>query len=120
MSNDLPSLSSVLSLLMHEDSRRKAMGLNHEHIGEISDENNGVFAAGWKNKNNMNFSRRNFPVNNGEKKTIICSYCKKSGHHRDKCWSLQGNPDRFMTSEKYSAESKENDRQTGEKRFGFS
>lgn len=23
---------------------------------------------------------------------ITCSYCKKAGHHKDKCWSLHGHP----------------------------
>lgn len=26
------------------------------------------------------------------KSNIICSFCKKIGHHRDRCWSLHGYP----------------------------
>ena len=26
------------------------------------------------------------------KSDLVCSYCKKNGHHKDKCWELHGRP----------------------------
>ena len=31
-------------------------------------------------------------MDRGGKNDLVCSYCKKPGHHKDKCWQLHGRP----------------------------
>ncbi|MFV0960785.1 hypothetical protein QML37_31165 [Klebsiella pneumoniae] len=85
MNHDLPPLSSVLSLLMREDSRRRAMGITPENDSENSEHTKAVFATDWKNKGNF---CKKFHPHGSDKKTIICSYCKKGGAFKRKMMEL--------------------------------
>ncbi|MFA1236634.1 hypothetical protein, partial [Klebsiella pneumoniae] len=67
MSNELPSLSSVFSMLIREESRRKAMGIQ-EDIPEKTSGENVVFAAHQKYKGANNYCQKR-----DDKRNMVCS-----------------------------------------------
>ncbi|CAN6459804.1 unnamed protein product [Victoria cruziana] len=82
----MPSFNTVCAMIQREETRKKVMredGEKKENSGQVAfvatDVNEGTVALRTESRGRGRSS-------------IICSHCKKPGHHRDKCWSLHGHP----------------------------
>ncbi|XP_031486330.1 uncharacterized protein LOC116254857 [Nymphaea colorata] len=96
MAHDLPSLASVLSLLMREESRRKAMGMLADGYQEIPNEEKLAFAT--SNNAYSTTGERSFKYKREDSRKVKCTHCKRNGHSRDSCWFLHGKPEKGQNS----------------------
>ena len=111
MMNPLPTMAQAFSLLIQEEKQREFKPANQIPMESISlnmnsSNNNGKgsigrsYKASFSNDNysgntsgNNNYGGSNyFPANNSNRSAMVCSYCKKTGHIREKCYKLIGYP----------------------------
>ncbi|KAF7802209.1 Retrovirus-related Pol polyprotein from transposon RE1 [Senna tora] len=76
----LPSLREVLSIVRHEESRRKLM---LESLANSDSVNGSALAVHGVSHN---------PGNGQKKGRPWCDHCHRTGHVKDKCWKLHGKP----------------------------
>ena len=83
-----PTFDEAVSKLMKEESRIQSLK------GEI--EGSACITKGYRQpgKNQGQYPRNGSKINSdrGGKNDYVCSYCKKPGHLKDKCWQLHGKP----------------------------
>ncbi|KAK0582355.1 hypothetical protein LWI29_024584 [Acer saccharum] len=88
---DLPSLNEAIGIIRGEESRRgvmlesktverSAMIMKEAKRGGSSNNNNS-YAGGWSETAKF-----------GSRDPVVCTYCKKPYHTRDRCWKLHGKP----------------------------
>ena len=88
---DLPSLNEAIGIIRGEESRRgvmlesktverSAMIMKEAKRGG-SNNNNNSYAGGWSETAKF-----------GSRDPVVCTYCKKPYHTRDRCWKLHGKP----------------------------
>nr|XP_010318432.2 uncharacterized protein LOC101252423 [Solanum lycopersicum] len=112
MMNPLPTMAQAFSLLIQEKKQREFKPANQIPVESISlnvnsSNNNGKGSTGRNYKasfsndkysgntsgNNNNYGGSNyFPGNSSNRSAMVCSYCKKTGHIREKCYKLIGYP----------------------------
>ena len=110
MMNPLPTMAQAFSLLIQEEKQREFKPANQISMESISlnvnsSNNNGKGSTGRNYKasfsndkysgntsgNNNNYGGSNyFPANNSNRSVMVCSYCKKTRHIREKCYKLIG------------------------------
>ena len=78
-----PTFDEAVTKLMQEESRLQVLK------GAI--EGNAYFTKG---QNNSGQSQNQYQKKNESKKgnrdSVVCNYCKRTGHTKDKCWKLHG------------------------------
>ena len=83
-----PTFDEAVSKLIQEESRLQALK------GEV--EGSAYITKGFKysGQNQSQYPRNGTKteMDRGGKSDLVCSYCKKIGHHKDKCWQLHGRP----------------------------
>ncbi|TMW80278.1 hypothetical protein EJD97_021933, partial [Solanum chilense] len=108
MMNTLPSMAQAFAILCQEEKQREVKPHNHTALDSTSLNAYGQYNnnAGYKgfrtnyssskgagtssgNTSNNNVSRGNSSIN---RSVLVCDYCKKSGHTRDRCYKLHGYP----------------------------
>ena len=77
-----PTFDEAISKVKGEESRLKALQI---HI-----ESSAYLTKGQKNY--APYPRKNEHTN---KDSLICSFCNRKGHTREKCWTLHGRPPHF-------------------------
>ncbi|KAK0590924.1 hypothetical protein LWI29_033270 [Acer saccharum] len=88
---DLLSLNEAIGIIRGEESRRgvmlesktverSAMIMKEAKRGGSSNNNNS-YAGGWSETAKF-----------GSRDPVVCTYCKKPYHTRDRCWKLHGKP----------------------------
>ena len=83
-----PTFDKAVSKLMQEESRLQTLK------GEVEGR---VYATkGYRHpgQNQGQYPRNGSKTESGRvgKNDLVCSYCKKPGHRKDKCWQLHGKP----------------------------
>ncbi|KAI4357199.1 hypothetical protein L6164_001164 [Bauhinia variegata] len=82
----LPNVNKAYSMLIHEETQRQIASRTVPFSSE---------SAAMSVPSNQN-SNLNPPRSNSSKiPNVICNYCKKLGHSKDKCYKLHGFPPDF-------------------------
>lgn len=97
MMNPLPSTAQAFSLLIQEEKQKEYRPANRTPMESISLNVN----AGRGSQGGRGY-RTNFPSNNdsninNNRSTMICDFCKKQGHIKEKCYKLHGYPPKNNT-----------------------
>ena len=110
MMNPLPSMGQAFSLLIQEEKLREfkpvgrmstySVSLN---VKVVDNKGNGGrffktnfqgnnYANGYGNHGDANNGSggNHYPSNNSNRSVIVCDYCKRTGHIKDKCYKLHG------------------------------
>ena len=97
MMNPLPSTAQAFSLLIQEEKQREYRPASRTPMESISlNVNAGRGSQGGRGYR-TNFSSNNDSNTNNNRSTIICDFCKKQGHIKEKCYKLHGYPPRNNT-----------------------
>ncbi|TXG48630.1 hypothetical protein EZV62_024505 [Acer yangbiense] len=95
---DLPSLNEAIGIIRGEESRRGVMleSKTVERSAMIMKEakrggsnNNNSYAGGWSET-----------AKSGSRDPVVCTYCKKPYHTRDRGWKLHGKPSNLQNLQK--------------------
>ncbi|XP_031489855.1 uncharacterized protein LOC116257354 [Nymphaea colorata] len=100
MTTPLPNFNQVCQAIQREDTRRKVM--NPTSKTELYEENHEKMAclARFKSSTRKTDSQNQNDESNFQRNRsrLKCTYCKKTGHRREKCWELVGKPVREKMS----------------------
>ncbi|XP_070054798.1 uncharacterized protein [Nicotiana tomentosiformis] len=88
MMNPLPSTAQAYSIILHEESQREV------HSGPHVSVEPSAFNVNAQ-KPNSEYRGENYNSNTEARKNNFCSYCKKQGHQKEKCYKLVGYPPSF-------------------------
>ncbi|XP_069143593.1 uncharacterized protein [Solanum lycopersicum] len=104
MMNPLPSLTQAFSLLVQDERQREIKPGNQLSIASTS-LNAGVSRFRGYNANNDTGSKSNYDGGGGfrtnyspqagqssHRNRVVCDFCKKAGHIKEKCYKLHGYP----------------------------
>lgn len=98
MMNPLPSMAQAFSLLIQEEKQSEFKPTGRMPMDSTSI-NAGVFndkvqiGRTFKTNYQNNSSGNNYyQGSNSGRNAIICDFCKKAGHIREKCYKLHGYP----------------------------
>lgn len=106
MMNPLPSMVQAFSLLIQEEKQREfrptgrmpmdSTALNAA-IGSSSGKGGRSFRTnyhgnGYAGMNNNAGGSNNYSGSSSSRSVVICDFCKKLGHTKDKCFKLHGFP----------------------------
>ncbi|XP_019248441.1 PREDICTED: uncharacterized protein LOC109227698 [Nicotiana attenuata] len=89
MMNPLPNLAQAFSALVQDGKQREIRPNNHLIVDSAS------LNVGSSGQNSF---RTNFRVDNNRglsRGRLICDYCKRPGHSKDRCYKLHGYPQNF-------------------------
>ncbi|XP_075080416.1 uncharacterized protein LOC142165925 [Nicotiana tabacum] len=93
MMNPLPNLVQAFSLLVQDEKQREIRPTNHLTVDSAS---LNVSASGQSSL------KTNFPTDNNyhdiSRGRLICDYCKRPGHSKDRCYKLRGYPQNNQNS----------------------
>ncbi|KAJ3709290.1 hypothetical protein LUZ61_012995 [Rhynchospora tenuis] len=96
---ELPSLTTVCSILQSEETRKRVMGTKVHNLPPSND--NYAHLSSGNSSDNSHASK------GGNKKgsKFYCDYCKKPGHSKDRCWNLYPHlkPAKMRTTEAHVA-----------------
>ncbi|OIT39417.1 hypothetical protein A4A49_58025, partial [Nicotiana attenuata] len=92
MMNPLPNLAQAFSLLVQDEKQREIKPNNHLIVESTS------LNVGTSGQNPF---RTNFPTDNNNRGIsrgrLICDYCKRPGHSKERCYKLHGYPQNYST-----------------------
>lgn len=106
MMNPLPSMAQAFSLLIHEEKQREfrpasrmpmdSTSLNVNSVNTGRGSTGRSYRTNFPNSNsgnNNNYGGNgSFSGNGNNRNVIVCEYCKKQGHTKEKCYKLHGYP----------------------------
>ncbi|KAL3377397.1 hypothetical protein AABB24_003680 [Solanum stoloniferum] len=106
MMNPLPSIAQAFSLLIHKEKQREfrpasrmpmdstSLNVNFVNTGRGSiDRSYRTNFSNSNSGNNNNYERNgSYSGNDNNKNVIVCEYCKKQGHTKEKYYKLHGYP----------------------------
>ena len=96
MMNPLPSTAHTFSLLIQEEKQREYRPTSLTPMESISlNANAGRGSQGGRGYK-INFSSNNDLGNNSYRSVLICDFCKKQGHIKERCYKLHGYPPRII------------------------
>ena len=92
----LPSTAQAFSLLIQEEKQREYRPIRRTPMESISlNANAGRGSQGGRGYR-TNFSSSSELSNNGNRSVLICDFCKKQGHIKERCYKLHGYPPRII------------------------
>ncbi|XP_070031507.1 uncharacterized protein [Nicotiana tomentosiformis] len=83
MMKPLPSTAQAYSIILHEESQREVHSGHHVSVEPSAFNVNAQ-------KTNSEYKGGNYNSNTEARKNNFCSYCKKQGHQKEKCYKLVG------------------------------
>ena len=92
MMNPLPSTAQAFSLLIQEEKQREYRPASRTPMESISLNVNAGRGSQGGRGNRTNFPSNNDSNNNNNRSVVICDFCKKQGHIKEKCYKLHGYP----------------------------
>ena len=108
MMNPLPSMGQAFSLLIQEEKQREFKPIGRMSTDSVSlnvkaVDNKGhggrPFRTNFQGNSYGNYGDTNsssggnhYQSNNTNRNVIVCDYCKRAGHIKDKCYKLHGYP----------------------------
>ncbi|XP_069154663.1 uncharacterized protein [Solanum lycopersicum] len=92
MMSPLPSTAQAFSLLIQEEKQREYRPTSRTPMESVSlNANAGRGSQGGRGYR-TNFSSNGELSNYNDRSTLICDFCKKQGHIKEKCYKLHGYP----------------------------
>ncbi|KAJ1402717.1 Retrovirus-related Pol polyprotein from transposon TNT 1-94 [Sesbania bispinosa] len=89
LSDPLPSIGNVFSLVLQEEAQREIVGT---HSSSTANSDNIAFSVNSSQKFQSNSSKNKFV----KKVRPKCSHCEMLGHTKDKCYKLVGYPPNYF------------------------